>query len=121
MGCSESAEDKMYLTKLSRLEVQVAKEKELEKLAKLEGKKVSELNYLGLSKAKADDNSPESTQPKSVIKGTAKTKKKKRNKSQNKPIKKKKLFKGTKDDNNIKKKKRAKSEVNNKKKKKKKK
>ena len=127
MGCTESAEDRMYLTKLSRLEVQVAKEKELEKLAKIEGKQVSDLNYLSISKSKTDDNIVENTQPKSVIKGTytkttktkkdkSKNKKKKRNNSENKTKKKKKVVKT---DNTIKKKPRAKSEAKKKKNKKK--
>ena len=117
MGCSESVEDQMYLAKLSRLEVQVAKQKEMEKLAKLEGKNVEDLNILSISKSKTD---LENTEPKSIIQGTYTNKvnntdKKKKNKSVNKAKKKKKVK-----DDTTKKKKRAKSEVNKKKKKKKK-
>ena len=40
MGCGNpTAEERMLLTKLERLEVQVQKEKELKKLSELEGKK----------------------------------------------------------------------------------
>ena len=41
MGCGQqSAEEKMFLTKLERLEIQVRKEKELKKLSDLEGKEI---------------------------------------------------------------------------------
>ena len=83
MGCSDSSEDKMYLAKLSRLEIQVKKQKELEKLAKIEGKSIEDMNYLSLSK-------PSNTEPNSSTKGTKTTKdtkitikKKKRNNSEN--------------------------------------
>ena len=67
MGCSDSSEDKMYLAKLSRLEIQVKKQKELEKLAKIEGKSIEDMNYLSLSK-------PSNTEPNSSTKGTKTTK-----------------------------------------------
>ncbi len=113
MGCSDSSEDKMYLAKLSRLEIQVKKQKELEKLAKIEGKSIEDMNYLSLSK-------PSNTEPNSSTKGTKTTKdtkitikKKKRNNSEYKVKK----IKKTKDAP-AKKKKRAKSENKKKKKKK---
>ena len=116
MGCSDSSEDKMYLAKLSRLEIQVKKQKELEKLAKIEGKSIEDMNYSSLSK-------PSNTEPNSLTKGTKTTKdttitikKKKRNNSEYK-VKKIKKTKKTKDAP-AKKKKRAKSENKKKKKKK---
>ena len=55
MGCSEeSAEEKMLLTKLERLEVQVRKEKELKKLAELEGKDIKSLGQLQNVEEKTD-------------------------------------------------------------------
>ena len=40
MGCGHSMEDKVFLAKLDRLEIQVKKEKELKKLSEMEGKPV---------------------------------------------------------------------------------
>ena len=45
MGCGEAtAEEKLLLTKLERLEIQVMKQKELNKLSKLEGKDIKDLD-----------------------------------------------------------------------------
>ena len=127
MGCSDSSEDKMYLAKLSRLEIQVKKQKEIEKLAKIEGKNIEDLNYLSLSKPGKGNKLP-NTEPNSLTKGTKGTKttkntkitikKRRRNNSENKEKKIKKTKKTK--DAPAKKKKRAKSENNKKKKKKKK-
>ena len=47
MGCgTPTAEEKMLLTKLERLEIQVKKEKELKKLSDLEGKEITSLKQL---------------------------------------------------------------------------
>ena len=47
MGCSTSMEDKVLLTKLDRLEIQVKKEKELKKLSEMEGRQITSLGQLG--------------------------------------------------------------------------
>ena len=44
MGCSTSMEDKILLSKLDRLEIQVKKEKELKKLSEMEGRKITSFN-----------------------------------------------------------------------------
>ena len=45
MGCGEpTTEERMLLTKLERLEIQVKKEQELKKLSELEGKNITNLN-----------------------------------------------------------------------------
>ena len=47
MGCGNpSAEEKLLLTKLERLEIQVQKEKELKKLAEIEGKDFTNTNII---------------------------------------------------------------------------
>ena len=47
MGCGNpSAEEKLLLTKLERLEIQVQKEKELKKLAEIEGKDFTNTNLI---------------------------------------------------------------------------
>ena len=51
MGCGEtSAEEKLLLAKLEKLEIQVMKEKELDKLAKIEGKDIKSSNKLKLDR-----------------------------------------------------------------------
>ena len=40
MGCGHSMEDKVFLAKLDRLEIQVKKEKELKKLSEMQGQPV---------------------------------------------------------------------------------
>ena len=51
MGCGEtSAEEKLLLAKLEKLEIQVMKEKEFDKLAKLEGKDIKSSNKLKLDR-----------------------------------------------------------------------
>ena len=44
MGCGHSMEDKVFLAKLDRLEIQVKKEKELKKLSEIEGRPIGNLN-----------------------------------------------------------------------------
>ena len=62
MGCGEAtAEEKLLLTKLERLEIQVMKQKELNKLSKLEGKDIKDLdkfNSVNLDMQNEDKKSP---------------------------------------------------------------
>ena len=74
MGCGEtSAEEKMLLTKLEKLEIQVMKEKEMNKLAKLEGKDIKSLSKLKLVKENLNNSesmiqSPLNKSKKKIIK-----------------------------------------------------
>ena len=45
MGCGHSMEDKVFLAKLDRLEIQVKKEKELKKLSEMEGRPITSLDH----------------------------------------------------------------------------
>ena len=74
MGCGEtSAEEKLLLTKLEKLEIQVMKEKEMNKLAKLEGKDIKSLSKLKLVKENLNNSesmiqSPLNKSKKKIIK-----------------------------------------------------
>ncbi len=46
MGCTTSPEDKIFLTKLDRLEIQVKKDKELKKLSEMEGRKITSYSQI---------------------------------------------------------------------------
>ena len=61
MGCGQqSAEEKMFLTKLERLEIQVRKEKELKKLSDLEGKEIKSLEqFKGIEPKTENSNNME--------------------------------------------------------------
>ena len=81
MGCGEAtAEEKLLLTKLERLEIQVMKQKELNKLSKLEGKDIKDLdkfNSVNLDMQNEDKKSPlKKSKKKGVKKKIVGTKKK---------------------------------------------
>ncbi len=115
MGCGNSMEDKVFLAKLDRLEIQVKKEKELKKLSEMEGRPISSLDQYNGFDTRTEKRRIK-TNPNDRYFETYTSKKSKRTKKSGSSPKKKKKDKDTKS----KKKKRAISEGASKKKKKKK-
>ena len=81
MGCgTPTTEERMLLTKLERLEIQVKKEKELKKLSDLEGKDITSLKQLqgGEEQGKEEETSKVNKKGKKLkIKGIPKKEKNK--------------------------------------------
>ena len=115
MGCGHSMEDKVFLAKLDRLEIQVKKEKELKKLSEMEGRPITSLDHYNGFDTRTEKRRIK-TNPNDRYFETYTSKKSKRTKKSGSSPKKKKKDKDTKS----KKKKRAISEGASKKKKKKK-
>ena len=115
MGCGHSMEDKVFLAKLDRLEIQVKKEKELKKLSEMEGRPITSLDHYNGFDTRTEKRRIK-TNPNDGYFETYTSKKSKRTKKSGSSPKKKKKDKDTKS----KKKKRAISEGASKKKKKKK-
>ena len=115
MGCGHSMEDKVFLAKLDRLEIQVKKEKELKKLSDMEGRPITSLDHYNGFDTRTEKRRIK-TNPNDRYFETYTSKKSKRTKKSGSSPKKKKKDKDTKS----KKKKRAISEGASKKKKKKK-
>ena len=115
MGCEHSMEDKVFLAKLDRLEIQVKKEKELKKLSEMEGRPITSLDQYNGFDTRTEKRRIK-TNPNDRYFETYTSKKSKRTKKSGSSPKKKKKDKDTKS----KKKKRAISEGASKKKKKKK-
>ena len=117
MGCSNSIEEQLFLAKFERLELQVKKEKELKKLAEIEGRPIESMNQYKGFDTKTENKKRMKTTPNERYLDTYTTKEKSRKKKNGSE---KKSKKGKDNDEKSKKKTRAISEGVTKKKKKKK-
>ena len=81
MGCSNSVEEQVFLAKLERLELQVKKEKELKKLAKIEGRPIESMNQYKGFDTKTENKKRMKTTPNERYLDTYTTKEKLRKKN----------------------------------------
>ena len=81
MGCSNSVEEQVFLAKLERLELQVKKEKELKKLAEIEGKPIESMNQYKGFDTKTENKKRMKTTPNERYLDTYTTKEKSRKKN----------------------------------------
>ena len=81
MGCSNSIEEQLFLAKFERLELQVKKEKELKKLAEIEGRPIESMNQYKGFDTKTENKKRMKTTPNERYLDTYTTKEKSKKKT----------------------------------------